>query len=65
MRKLNQISKELKSRGKTIIYDATQALFVDFFEYDYAFVSLRKWFYSFDLKQSHFLECDQNKGEYE
>ena len=46
--KLNQISKELKSRGKTIIYDATQALFVDFFEYDYAFVSLRKWFYSFD-----------------
>lgn len=60
------ISKE-KSRGKIIIYDATQSVFNPFPEADYVFSSFRKWFFSFSaflIKKGKFniaLPCEKNE----
>lgn len=43
---LRNIAAHEKARGKTVIYDATQAIFAPFPEADYVVISLRKWFYS-------------------
>ena len=43
---IHNIASHEKARGKTVIYDATQAIFASFPEADYVVISFRKWFYS-------------------
>lgn len=41
-----RIASSEKARGKTVIYDATQAIFAPFPEADYVAISFRKWMYT-------------------